>query len=162
MGDRDHTPQNGFIERAQGACGLGPDAASLAVADRAVDATTNKLGGQFDGEVSWAVVSLEVRSQLVPDDHLRFTDALDTWPNPFNAKLTLRYTLHRRSRVALRVYDVSGRIVRRLLDDIQPPGQIAHRWDATDDTGRPVGSGVYFVRMDLEGHTLTRKVVLLK
>jgi hypothetical protein len=162
MRDREHTSEHGFIGRSQESRGAGPTAASLAIADRAVDAGTHKLGGRFDGDVAWAVVSMEIRSKLVPDDRSRFTNALDARPNPFNAGLNLEFTLHRRSRVILRVYDAAGRIVRHLLDDIQPPGRINRRWDAKDDSGRTVGSGVYFVRMDVEGHMLTRKVILLK
>lgn len=162
MRDREHTPEHGFIERWQASRGEGPNAVSIAILDRAVDAATHTLGGRFDGDVGWAAVSLEIRSNVVPDDRSRFTNALGARPNPFNAGLSLEFTLHRRSRVTLRVYDAAGRIVRHLLDDIQPPGRITRRWDARDDSGRTVGSGVYFVRMDVEGHRLVRKVILLK
>ena len=162
MGPRDHVSENGSIERAQTAHGTGLDVASLAISDRAVNASTHKLGGRFDADAAWAVVSLEIRSRIVPDDKRRFTNVLDARPNPFNAGLALEFTLFRRSRVVLRVYDASGRTVRHLLNDIQPPGRIIRHWDTKDDSGRTVGSGVYFVRMDLEGHMLTRKVVLLK
>jgi flagellar hook assembly protein FlgD len=65
--------------------------------------------------------------------------------------------------VRLRVYAPDGSLVRTLVDGVREAG-LLHRveWDATDDRGRVVSSGVYFYRLESAGEERTRKMVLLK
>ncbi len=84
-------------------------------------------------------------------------------PNPFNPATTLRFTVRERGRVRLAVYDVSGRLVRVLVDGERAPGaEHVARWDGRDERGEPVASGVYFARLVTGGESLVRKLVLLK
>jgi photosystem II stability/assembly factor-like uncharacterized protein len=83
-------------------------------------------------------------------------------PNPFNPETTIRYSLPRATQVRLYVYDVSGRLVRRLEEGMEPAGERAVTWNGRDDRGTPVGSGVYIYRLDVDGMRLTRKMSLLK
>ncbi|MFQ5511914.1 MAG: FlgD immunoglobulin-like domain containing protein [Candidatus Krumholzibacteriia bacterium] len=83
-------------------------------------------------------------------------------PNPFNPRTTIHYTVGTRDFVRLSVYDVTGRLVRRLVDGAQEGGPHAVTWDARDGVGRPVSSGVYFVRLEATGDVRTRTIVLLK
>ena len=83
-------------------------------------------------------------------------------PNPFNAKTLIRYDLPEASRVSLRVYDISGRMVRRLVDGPQSAGSYGVAWNGRDEGGQPVGSGVYLVRMVAGGFVYVTKLVLLK
>jgi flagellar hook assembly protein FlgD len=65
--------------------------------------------------------------------------------------------------VTLTVYDLAGRPVRELLSgEPQPAGSRSVVWDARDDSGNRVASGVYFYRLAAGGRTLERKMVLLK
>jgi flagellar hook assembly protein FlgD len=63
--------------------------------------------------------------------------------------------------VALRIYDVGGRLVRTLVDDVREPGVDRARWDGRDDHGRRSAAGVYFARLEADGRKAARKVVLL-
>ncbi len=83
-------------------------------------------------------------------------------PNPFNPSTTIRYQVGAPGHVDVRVFDVSGRLVRTLVDRSQDAGVYGVRWDGMDDSGRPVASGVYFYRMQTGDFTSTRKMVLLK
>lgn len=84
-------------------------------------------------------------------------------PNPFNPRTVIRLDLPRAARCDLRVVDPTGRTVRRLLSGRVGPGKVESIWDGTDDSGRPVGSGVFFVRASADGHgRAVQKVVLLK
>jgi hypothetical protein len=83
-------------------------------------------------------------------------------PNPFNPRTTMRYSLPRTTQVRLAIYDVRGRLVRRLLDGIEPAGERAATWDGRDDHGTSVGSGVYVYQLEADGMRLTRKMSLLK
>lgn len=65
-------------------------------------------------------------------------------PNPFNPRTSLRFSLARDNVVDVDVYDVRGRIVRRLASDIgMEAGDRALQWNGRDDAGREVASGVY-------------------
>lgn len=84
------------------------------------------------------------------------------YPNPFNPSTTITYELPSVSRVVLRVYDVLGREVKTLVDEVKNPGRYEVKFDATR-----LASGVYFYRMDISGNTgkdfvSTHKMLLLK
>jgi hypothetical protein len=83
-------------------------------------------------------------------------------PNPFNARTTVRFDLPRAGPTELAIYDATGRRIRSLVDETLPPGFHSVEWDATDQRGHRVASGVYFYRLLAEGEVLTRKLVLLK
>jgi hypothetical protein len=84
------------------------------------------------------------------------------FPNPFNPATTIRYQLPRRAAVILEVYDLLGRKVRTLLNDLQSPGVHTVTWAGTDDAGVQVSSGVYFYRLRSEDFTAVRKLLFIR
>jgi flagellar hook assembly protein FlgD len=64
--------------------------------------------------------------------------------------------------VRISVYDVTGALVRQLVDEKMPAGQHQARWDGKADRGTSVTSGVYFVRMMAGSYREVRKIVMLK
>lgn len=83
-------------------------------------------------------------------------------PNPFNPITTIRYTLPRSGATRLGVYDAAGRRIAELANGSQSAGPHEETWDGRDALGMPVGSGVYFVRLESAGESRVRKIVLLK
>jgi len=83
-------------------------------------------------------------------------------PNPFNPQTTIRYAVPTSGMVSLRVYDVSGRLMRVLVDERRPGGEQTAVWDGRGDSGDAVASGIYFLRLESGGQVETRKTVLLK
>jgi hypothetical protein len=85
-------------------------------------------------------------------------------PNPFNPVTTIGYTLAASGHVRLRIYDVTGALVRTLVDGVQSAGEGPFRveWDGRANDGAPVASGVYFYRLETAGNTETRRMVMLK
>ncbi len=83
-------------------------------------------------------------------------------PNPFNPATTIEYSLARRSPVAILIYDAAGALVVRLDEGVREAG--AHRvdWNGRNAAGAPVGSGVYFYRIDGMPAAGAHKMVLLK
>jgi hypothetical protein len=81
-------------------------------------------------------------------------------PNPFKALSRICWTIPIRARVALGLFDVSGRFVRTVCNSELPAGSYSFSWDGTDDQGRLVSEGIYFCRLTTENSELTRKVVL--
>jgi hypothetical protein len=85
------------------------------------------------------------------------------FPNPFTAGTTLRYDLSSASSVDLAVYDVSGRLQKRLDSRaIAVPGSYSVAWDGTDDGGRRVPAGVYFYRLVTAQGVETARVVRIQ
>jgi hypothetical protein len=83
-------------------------------------------------------------------------------PNPFNPSTTIRYEVAESGPASIRVYDVSGKLVRTLVNRSHDVGPYETRWDGRDDSGRRVASGVYFYRLESGRFTQTRRMVLLK
>ncbi len=83
-------------------------------------------------------------------------------PNPFNPRVSLRFDLPRAAAVALQIHDLSGRRVRTLVEGRAEPGAHILTWDGRDDSGRELGSGVYFCHMEAGAFRATRKLTLLK
>ncbi len=88
---------------------------------------------------------------------------LQNHPNPFNPHTTISFDLPIRSAVCLQVYDVSGRLVRTLLnDEMVQQGRNEVVWNGRNASGRQVASGVYFYRLDAAGQVETKRMVLAK
>ena len=83
-------------------------------------------------------------------------------PNPFNHSTLLGFDLDRPAEVRLLVYDVLGRRVRTLWSGAREAGHGRLEWDGRDDRGRPLASGVYLARLELNDETYTCKMMLLK
>lgn len=84
-------------------------------------------------------------------------------PNPFNPKTTVRYDLGGNAHVKLAIFDVSGRLVRTLVDDAQVAGSYDMVWDGISDAGTKVSSGVYWARLSTStGFKASTKMVVLK
>jgi flagellar hook assembly protein FlgD len=85
------------------------------------------------------------------------------YPNPFNPATTISFSLRKRGRVELVVYDVAGRRVRTLVSGERSTG-VLYRvvWDGKNDEGQAVASGVYFYRLVADDFVDTRKMVLLQ
>jgi len=84
------------------------------------------------------------------------------YPNPFNQRMKISYQVSELSRVGLKVYDASGRLVRSLAEGTHKPGYYTVLWDSKDDIGRAVSAGVYFVRFETDDYNKVEKAVLLK
>ena len=62
----------------------------------------------------------------------------------------------------LSVFDAGGRMIRALDDRVLGSGRNVITWDGTDDAGHPVSSGLYLVRLEIDGTTRTRKALLMR
>ncbi len=83
-------------------------------------------------------------------------------PNPFNPSTTIEFYLPAAGHVSLRVFDVSGRLVRILVDSASEPGSHSIGWDGLDENGNSIPSGVYFSRLSAGKTRLSRKMILLR
>jgi hypothetical protein len=92
---------------------------------------------------------------------------LDNYPNPFRPhdrpQTTLQFELDRATTVELGIYDMGGRLVRRLFEGALGAGNHTEfSWDGSDDQGRPVDSGVYLCRAKAGKHSSARRVTVVR
>ena len=104
-----------------------------------------------------------VAEELSPGGRTPRTPALlQNSPNPFIWQTEIRYEIPAREEVSLRIYDVSGRFVRTLVQEEVEAGVWIARWNGKDETGSPVPSGVYLYCLKAGEFASTRKLVLLR
>ncbi len=111
-----------------------------------------------------STVRLQVTGQLAVDPG---TDApalalAPVRPNPATRAAHLRFTLPREAQVTLRIYGLRGELVRTLVEGLRPAGPTDADWDGRDQSGRPVGSGAYFVRLESGGRGITQRMVWMR
>ncbi len=113
------------------------------------------------GEVTVAVSTPtgerpEKKLRIIVDPPARF-ELLQNYPNPFNPSTTLSFVIGSSSLVTLKVYDVLGREVATLVNEVKQPGEYSVRWDAAQ-----LSSGVYFARLSAGAFTETKKILLMR
>ena len=86
----------------------------------------------------------------------------NNYPNPFNPATTIKYALPQAADVQLTVYNVLGQPVRTLVAEHQNAGRYVVEWDATNDSGHNLSSGMYFYRLEAGGDLEVKKMLLLK
>ena len=92
-----------------------------------------------------------------------WTFALEqNYPNPFNPSTRISYTLPSAMQTQLVVFDVLGRQVKVLVNDMQHAGEHFTQWDGTNASGAAVSSGVYFCRLTAGNNEKITKMMLMK
>ncbi|MFQ5648305.1 MAG: Ig-like domain-containing protein [bacterium] len=84
------------------------------------------------------------------------------YPNPFNGETTIEYAMPKEKRVELLIFNTRGQEVRSLVDAMQSPGHKKVIWNGRDNSGREVGSGIYFLRLEVGNRIFCRKLALQK
>jgi hypothetical protein len=86
-------------------------------------------------------------------------------PNPFYGSTVIPYQIPIEGdmhSISIKIYDITGTYMRTLVDQPQRVGYHTVVWDGTDDSGKKVPSGVYFVRFESNNYCATRKLLMLK
>jgi hypothetical protein len=84
-------------------------------------------------------------------------------PNPVDERTSFEFSLSSAGRARLELYDLNGRRVRSLIEaELLAAGKHAIPWDGRGDRGDRVGAGVYWARLEAEGRSITKRLVMLK
>jgi hypothetical protein len=84
------------------------------------------------------------------------------YPNPFNPTTSISFSMPKDGHVLLQVYDVTGALVKTLVDQTVRAGNMQTNWDGTNLSGNKVASGVYLYRMASDNFVTAKKMVLMK
>jgi hypothetical protein len=130
------------------------------IVESANPATTPQGDGRTTRKPGLGGVS---RADGSPDAVKTAAESLTSTPNPFNPATTISFELAEPARASVRVYDVSGTLVRTLASRDFTAGTHTLAWDGTSGDGRAMASGIYFCRLVVDGNVVaTRKMMLLK
>jgi len=84
------------------------------------------------------------------------------YPNPFNPKTAISFSVSETSKVSIVIYNILGQKVKTMVNDIVEAGNHTITWNGTTDNGKTVGSGMYFYKMKNGRYTSTKKMILIK
>jgi hypothetical protein len=89
-------------------------------------------------------------------------NVLQNYPNPFNPSTIISYQLLVTSYISLKIYDILGREITTLVNEVKIAGTYTVQWDGKNSDGQTVGSGVYFYQLQAGVLTETKKLVLVR
>jgi hypothetical protein len=123
------------------------------IARQIVDANANVL------PANWATVtSVQERTTEAPQSF----ELGQNYPNPFNPSTVILYALPKNTHVKLAIYDLLGAKIRTLVDGVETTGFKQVTWDATNDAGERVPSGVYLYRLEAGEFVMTKRLTVMK
>ncbi|MDZ7402001.1 MAG: FG-GAP-like repeat-containing protein [candidate division KSB1 bacterium] len=111
--------------------------------------------------LSLSIIGTNVLGQDEPSLPESFSIS-NVYPNPFNSFTHIEFQIPHTSPVTIDVYDLMGRLVKNIINDQKNAGIEIATWDARDERGQSVVSGVYLIRMRTQNFEQVRKVLYLK
>ena len=131
------------------------------VRSRTVDGTSTSPyseTGRFSTTASFSVDTEEAPDAQLPNAF----ELGQNYPNPFNPTTTIEYRMAETAHATIKVYNMLGQVVKTLVNGTVSVGTHRIEWDATDDSGTAVSTGVYMYRMETGGVSASRTLVLMK
>ncbi|MFH2024915.1 MAG: FlgD immunoglobulin-like domain containing protein [bacterium] len=139
------------------------------------DATGISVRARFNNWVTgtayfddFSVVKMAVAPTAIEPENEKTTRVpekfalLQNYPNPFNPETTIEYALPKQSKVTLTIYNVLGQQVRTLTNTVQNAGNYSIVWDAKNNHGEAVPTGMYLYVLSTNEQRMTRKMVLMR
>ena len=121
--------------------------------------------GRFQGTVYFDGLTVEkisevtgVKNEFIPTTYTLFQN----YPNPFNPSTVISYTLPKASFVTIKIYDMLGKEIKMLVNDIQSSGVNYIQWNGDNNSGSKVASGTYMFTIKAGDFIQSKKMMLLK
>jgi hypothetical protein len=126
---------------------------------------TSKLSADSYGNYYCQIAEMDVSDLLTSVQDIALPpecNLLQNYPNPFHDATTICYTLSKPTCVRLIVYDVLGKNIATLVNEIQSKGSYTVKWQGESDQGARVTGGYYLYRLTVEGRSYCRKMLFVK
>jgi hypothetical protein len=141
-----------------------PDNAKLhmfgTIGQAVIGVTSNAAQGLVDGQGFWHAITGSTRIGVeitknpgMPGDYQLFQN----YPNPFNPTTTIRFSVPSHSHVALKVYSMTGSLVKTLVDENYAAGEYSVVFTASE-----IPTGSYLYTLEAGGHLMTKRMILIK
>ncbi len=125
------------------------------------DGAWRYCGWNIDDVEIWALAS-DVLSAAADEGLPKVAGITGVWPNPFNPRTSIGFSLPEAASVELGIYDLHGRLVTVLVSQVYGAGDHSVMWLGNDGQGRQLSSGVYFARLRTGEILQTRKLLLVR
>jgi len=137
------------------------------------DGTIAYASDEYDPEEMLEIIENELQTSVSqrnsPVSHQKSV-LMSAYPNPvhlstlsgFGTKIQVEYQLYKYNNVTLIIYDITGRLVRILVKENQPPGTYITNWDCRNDNNLLVSSGIYFICLKVGGLKSINKITLIR
>ncbi|MGB5847341.1 MAG: FlgD immunoglobulin-like domain containing protein, partial [Ignavibacteriaceae bacterium] len=123
------------------------------------DANTGTVVGQSGTILRMSTTTgIEDNTIKIPTDFV----LMQNYPNPFNPTTQIRFGIPEAGSVTLKIYNSVGQLVKTFVDGNMSEGYHQVTWDATDDSGNKLSSGVYFYRITAGTFNQVNKMLLMK
>jgi len=100
------------------------------------------------------------------DNAIAFTknnaSLLSNYPNPVSSSTTISFSVPQSQKVSIQIFDMNGRLVKTLANEQMQAGAHQLKWNAKDEKGNTVNAGIYFLRMNADNHTETKKISVVR
>lgn len=123
------------------------------------------FNGDFDLDAVVAVNNMPGQPTAVAEHPVAQPNSFtlfQNYPNPFNPATTIAFAVARKSRVQIQIFNLSGQLVRQLVDREYAAGKYSTSWDGKDVQARNVASGIYVYEMRAGNIRQTRRLTLLR
>jgi hypothetical protein len=160
--ERSTKPDNGFSTIAVIEASNNPNGQTYSFSDNTAAPLTDyyyRLGDKdVSGNITWnGPVLVTSKGEMITSVSLA-----PSCPNPSRGQATIRYTLPRPAQMSLRLYDITGRLIRTLASGYQAGGSYAAPWDGKDESGREVSSGIYLYQLRTGSTVLNGRLTMIR
>lgn len=143
----------------------GVDSIDYALAIAADNANNICITGRSLSSTSyydWATVKYHSLTTGLEEDTFSSKPQFHIFPNPVLDCAHFKYRLKTKSRVQIRIYDVSGRIVKNLKSGVETAGEYSVKWNRDDDNRQQVSQGIYFCVLQAGSEKQIQKIILIR
>jgi hypothetical protein len=125
------------------------------------DDNTTEPGWYIDDVELLALSTVETSVESEPTHPNKFALS-QNYPNPFNSETFINFTLAEKSKVKVTIFNSLGQPVKTIVQGDRRPGSYQTKWNGKDENNQPVGTGIYFYRLETDTFSQTRKLLLMK
>ncbi|RMD96105.1 MAG: T9SS C-terminal target domain-containing protein, partial [Calditrichaeota bacterium] len=126
------------------------------------DGDLDILGIKKGNNIFWMENTLATTVENTTESELiKGFQLMQNYPNPFNSSTQINYAVAQQAEVQIRVYDITGKEVKTLVNQTQVQGRYQIRWDGLNNLGKEVSSGIYFILMKIGNSKAVNRAVLL-
>jgi 6-phosphogluconolactonase (cycloisomerase 2 family) len=112
----------------------------------------------FHGPVFVGLTSVDMKKYAIPDNY----SLSQNYPNPFNPETTIEFGLPKAGFVEISIYDINGKLARKLVSGQRSAGNHTVNWYAADELGNRMTSGIYYYQLKVGDFQQTNKMLLMK
>lgn len=102
--------------------------------------------------------NIDYKNSLIPN----VTYLSQNYPNPFNPITKIKFSLGENSKTELVVYDIMGKKIKSIINGYLRRNTYELSWDSTNDYGKKVASGIYYLKLKTDNSNLTKKMILIR